>query len=112
MHLAALGHQVHPRTPRDLRITSWQRLRLYLPSERGSHIPDDRNGIKFYRPKSELLKRDEPGMKEQVVELPPDFDAKGATLPSAQRVEPSVLSEIERRYVQRYFSAFGAGVLS
>lgn len=77
----------------------------------GSHIPDDRNGIKFYRPKSELLKRDEPGMKEQVVELPPDFDAKGATLPSAQRVEPSVLPEIERRYVQRYFEAFGEGAL-
>lgn len=77
----------------------------------GSHIPDDRNGIKFYRPKSELLKRDEPGMKEQVVELPPDFDAKGATLPSAQRVEPSVLHEIERRYVQRYFDAFGEGAL-
>jgi len=77
----------------------------------GSHIPDDRNGIKFYRPKSELLKRDEPGMKEQVVELPPDFDPAGATLPSAQRVEPAVLPEIERRYVQRYFDAFGAGAL-
>jgi len=77
----------------------------------GSHIPDDRNGIKFYRPKSELLKRDEPGMKEQVVELPPDFDAQGATLPSAQRVEPAVLAEIERRYVQRYFEAFGEDAL-
>jgi len=77
----------------------------------GSHIPDDRNGIKFNRPKSELLKRDEPGMKEQVVELPPDFDAKGATLASAQRVEPSVEPEIERRYVRRYFEAFGEGAL-
>ena len=77
----------------------------------GSHIPDDRNGIKFYRPKSELLKRDEPGMKEQVVELPPDFDAKGATLPSAQRIEPTVEAEIERRYVQRYFEAFAEGAL-
>ena len=78
----------------------------------GSHIPDDRNGIKFYRPKSELLKRDEPGMKEQVVELPPDFDANGWTLASAQRVEPAVLAEVERRYVQRYFEAFGEGALS
>jgi len=77
----------------------------------GSHIPDDRNGIKFYRPKSELLKRDEPGMKEQVVELPPDFDENGATLQSAQRVDPAVLGDIERRYVQRYFAAFGAGAL-
>jgi phosphomannomutase len=77
----------------------------------GSHIPDDRNGIKFNRPKSELLKRDEPGMKEQVVELPPDFDAKGATLVEAQRVEPALESEVERRYVLRYFDAFGEGAL-
>ena len=77
----------------------------------GSHIPDDRNGIKFYRPKSELLKRDEPGMKEQVVELPPDFDAKGMTLATAQRIEPAVEVEVERRYVQRYFDAFGKDAL-
>jgi phosphomannomutase len=77
----------------------------------GSHIPDDRNGIKFNRPKSELLKRDEPGMKEQLVELPPDFDAKGATLQSAQRVEPAVEPEVEWRYVHRYFDAFGEGAL-
>jgi phosphomannomutase len=77
----------------------------------GSHIPDDRNGIKFYRPKSELLKRDEPGMKEQIVELPPDFDAEGMTLPSAQRIEPAVETEVERRYVQRYFDAFGKDAL-
>ena len=77
----------------------------------GSHIPDDRNGIKFNRPKSELLKRDEPGMKQQVVELPPDFDAKGATLPSAQRLDVAVEPEVERRYVHRYFEAFGEGAL-
>ncbi len=78
----------------------------------GSHIPDDRNGIKFNRPKSELMKRDEPGMKEQVVELPPDFDAKGATLSSATRQEPALEASIEERYVQRYFEAFGEGALS
>ena len=78
----------------------------------GSHIPDDRNGIKFNRPKSELLKRDEPGMKEQVVELPSDFDPKGATLSSALRDEPVVEGAIEERYVQRYFDAFGEGALS
>jgi len=77
----------------------------------GSHIPDDRNGIKFNRPKSELLKRDEPGMKAQVVELPPDFDDEGRTLPSAAGVEPPVALEIERRYVRRYFEAFAEGAL-
>jgi phosphomannomutase len=78
----------------------------------GSHIPDDRNGIKFNRPTSELLKKDEPGMKEQVVELPADFDAKGATLAAAQRSEPALEASIEERYVRRYFDAFGEGALS
>ncbi|HEY1533093.1 MAG TPA: phosphomannomutase [Polyangiaceae bacterium] len=77
----------------------------------GSHIPDDRNGIKFNRPTSELLKKDEPGMKEQVVELPADFDAKGATLPAAQRAELALESAVEERYVRRYFEAFGEGAL-
>lgn len=77
----------------------------------GSHIPDDRNGIKFNRPQSELLKRDEPGMKAEVVELPPDFDAQGATLARALIRPPAVETEIERRYVRRYFEAFGEGAL-
>ncbi|MEP7050931.1 MAG: phosphomannomutase [Pseudomonadota bacterium] len=78
----------------------------------GSHIPDDRNGIKFNRPKSELMKRDEPGMKEQVVQLPADFDAKGAILSTAQRQEPALVTSIEERYVSRYLEAFGEGALN
>jgi phosphomannomutase len=78
----------------------------------GSHIPDDRNGIKFNRPTSELLKSDEPGMKEQIVELPADFDEQGATLPRALRAEIPVEPAVERRYVARYFQAFGREALS
>jgi phosphomannomutase len=77
----------------------------------GSHIPDDRNGIKFNRPSSELLKSDEPGVKAQIVELPPDFDDAGATLPAAQRAEPPLDPLVEQRYVARYFEAFGQGAL-
>jgi len=77
----------------------------------GSHIPDDRNGIKFNRPKSELLKSDEPGMKEQIVTLPPDFDERGAFVASAERAEPPVEPLIEHRYVARYFEAFGSDAL-
>jgi len=77
----------------------------------GSHIPDDRNGIKFNRPKSELLKSDEPGMKEQIVQLPADFDERGATLPSAMRPEPPLEPLVEHRYVARYFQAFGTDAL-
>jgi phosphomannomutase len=35
----------------------------------GSHIPDDRNGIKFNKATGEVLKEDENGMSSQVVEL-------------------------------------------
>ncbi|HEY4102431.1 MAG TPA: phosphomannomutase [Polyangiaceae bacterium] len=77
----------------------------------GSHIPDDRNGIKFNRPKSELMKSDEPGMKEQVVELPPHFDDKGYIVAHAQVQESELEPLVEHRYVQRYFEAFGRGSL-
>jgi len=77
----------------------------------GSHIPDDRNGIKFNRPKSELLKSDEPGMKEQVVELPPDFDEHGMLLEKSLKPEPPLEPLVEHRYVARYFEAFGRGIL-
>ena len=35
----------------------------------GSHIPDDRNGIKFNHPKGEILKADELGIKSQQVSI-------------------------------------------
>lgn len=35
----------------------------------GSHIPDDRNGIKFYRPDGEIDKRDEAGISAIAAEL-------------------------------------------
>ena len=36
----------------------------------GSHIPADRNGIKFNKPAGEILKSDEPGILAQEVECP------------------------------------------
>jgi len=44
----------------------------------GSHIPDDRNGIKYTRKKGEILKADETGIKQEVV-VPPEglFDHEG-----------------------------------
>ncbi|HHH43387.1 MAG TPA: phosphomannomutase [Gammaproteobacteria bacterium] len=39
----------------------------------GSHIPDDRNGIKFNRPDGEILKADEGRIRAQEVELPEPF---------------------------------------
>jgi phosphomannomutase len=71
----------------------------------GSHIPDDRNGIKFNTPTGEILKRDEAGIVEQRVALPFEF-APGDQLPEALRANLSVNAAPERAYVARYLDAF------
>jgi phosphomannomutase len=76
----------------------------------GSHIPDDRNGIKFYRPRGEVLKDDEAGMRGQViVPRAGQFDAAGML------AAPVALPEgidVAAPYVQRYVDFFGAQALS
>lgn len=67
----------------------------------GSHIPDDRNGIKFYKPDGEVLKADEAGIREQTVSVPLAlFDEKGCF------IEPQSLPAEDgsacRRYIARY----------
>lgn len=47
----------------------------------GSHIPDDRNGIKFYKPEGEILKDDEQAMTARSIVIPAGlFDGRGAVL--------------------------------
>ena len=54
----------------------------------GSHIPDDRNGIKFNLPTGEVLKRDEAGIRAQAVVPPPGlFDASGMII-AGESVRP------------------------
>lgn len=72
----------------------------------GSHIPDDRNGIKFNGPKGEILKRDEQGIREQVLEIPPLFDDKGYFLPAQVRELPPANSSARDHYKRRFVSAF------
>lgn len=72
----------------------------------GSHIPPDRNGLKFYRPDGEIDKADEAAIvaaaarRGEIVE--PEM---GRDLPEPDR-EPL------DRYVGRYKSAFPAGMLA
>lgn len=75
----------------------------------GSHIPDDRNGIKFNRTDGEILKPDEMAMREQTVALPDLFDAQGM-LRDAPVTEAVV--DAAAPYVERYVAAFGPGALS
>jgi len=80
----------------------------------GSHIPDDRNGIKFNKPTGEVLKDDEAGMTAQVVELDEAlFDSRG--LFARPGPAPAAATEdfaAGRAYVRRYLDAFPANALA
>ena len=77
----------------------------------GSHIPSDRNGIKFNKCSGEVLKSDEAGICRQVVTLDSAaFDGSGAfiqTAPAARAVSTVAVEE----YVARYLEFFPAGCL-
>jgi phosphomannomutase len=69
----------------------------------GSHIPFDRNGLKFYRAEGEITKQDEALMREAVVSVPLE-------------IRPLKLSTVNQTaraaFVQRYLDFFGAQALN
>lgn len=73
----------------------------------GSHIPADRNGLKFYRPDGEIDKQDELAISDHVRQL----TAQGTAF-----VEGEALPEPDRsasdRFVSRYKAAFPASMLA
>lgn len=86
----------------------------------GSHIPDDRNGIKFYKADGEVLKADEAAIKNAVAlvrndtyRLPAEesqFDGQGMLRqPVAMPPDEPAAREL---YQRRYESAFGPQALS
>ena len=76
----------------------------------GSHIPDDRNGIKFNKPTGEVLKEDEQGMSSQVVELD---DALFGTDGSFAQVKPApdISPVAGENYAMRYLNFFSHDAL-
>jgi phosphomannomutase len=71
----------------------------------GSHIPFDRNGIKVYTAKGEILKEDEEGIRNTAIDLA-----------SAQRLdEPAALPEVDgaalQAYRARYLGVFEPSLL-
>jgi phosphomannomutase len=76
----------------------------------GSHIPADRNGIKFYRCAGEVLKEDEAGMSRQSVDLGGGTFDEAGMLASPETLPP--VSDAENPYVQRYIDHFGQGALT
>ena len=72
----------------------------------GSHIPDDRNGIKFNKATGEVLKDDEQGIARQTVEIDDSlFDAAGWFL--KQRTPPRPIApQAGDAYIARYLAFF------
>jgi phosphomannomutase len=101
----------------------YQGLRLGCPSVMvtGSHIPFDRNGIKFNKSDGEVLKTDEGGILAAVERAREReyrrgvvgslFDDAGWFRPGASRELPGASDEARRGYVERYLGAFPAGAL-
>lgn len=67
----------------------------------GSHIPADRNGLKFYTPRSEITKAHEAAILA-ALDMP-SVAANGGAL---------VEAELGTAYVRRYVTAFGASALA
>jgi phosphomannomutase len=78
----------------------------------GSHIPDDRNGIKFNTAEGEITKADEEGIRREAVELPDVFAQDGNFRPGAAPALSPVIPEPARRYVARWLAAFPRTLLS
>ena len=76
----------------------------------GSHIPFDRNGIKFNTAEGEILKTDEQAIRQQRVNIDPrSFDEAGMFIhpPSL----PADSAPVGQTYCQRYLDFFPEGLL-
>ena len=71
----------------------------------GSHIPADRNGIKFNKPTGEILKYDEEQIREQVVEVDEAIFAHGDFVLPKGNIDARI------DYVNRYLRTFPADCL-
>jgi phosphomannomutase len=69
----------------------------------GSHIPADRNGLKFYLPEGEISKADETAINA-AYDARKRFVAAGGSYAKNATAEP--------RYIARYIDAFGSDALS
>ncbi len=78
----------------------------------GSHIPADRNGIKFNKCSGEILKSDESGIVSQVVTFPRELvDADGAFVDTTFEM-PAENPVARAAYIARFLDAFPADCLN
>ena len=77
----------------------------------GSHIPDDRNGIKFNTADGEISKQDETGIRQQVIHFDEQlFNDEG--LFSAPVALPAANHSARHDYQQRFIDFFGNNALT
>jgi phosphomannomutase len=72
----------------------------------GSHIPADRNGIKFNKSSGEILKDDEAGIREQVVNVDDNLFKDGRSFSSSLDEQWTLSDSAQRMYVERYLDIF------
>ncbi|WP_460275366.1 phosphomannomutase [Celeribacter sp. ULVN23_4] len=70
----------------------------------GSHIPADRNGLKFYLPDGEVSKADEARITDAYAARERRYALRTGTITAGSEAEP--------HYIDRYVCAFGAGALA
>mgnify|MGYP003314715613 CR=1 FL=1 len=75
----------------------------------GSHIPDDRNGIKFNKSSGEILKEDEEGIRRQSVNL-----VENLKIDPLPKINSSAEEHYRKRYIDllpsNYFEGLKIGV--
>jgi len=76
----------------------------------GSHIPEDRNGMKFNTAEGEITKADEEGIRSQTVEIPDDLMDRLGGLKFRHKL-PTEKRRAAERYIQRNIEFFGIGAL-
>ena len=79
----------------------------------GSHIPDDRNGIKFNKASGEVLKEDEKGMSRQIVGLDDTLFGPDGNFPERAAGGPAAgfSPEAGENYAKRYLDFFAPDAL-
>ncbi|WPL18823.1 Phosphoglucosamine mutase [Thiorhodovibrio winogradskyi] len=78
----------------------------------GSHIPEDRNGIKFNLPTGEILKDDEAGIARQHLESPPDLFNEQGGFRAASPALPPPSDAARAAYRRRFLDFFPSGCLA
>ncbi|MEN8180185.1 MAG: phosphomannomutase [Pseudomonadota bacterium] len=77
----------------------------------GSHIPDDRNGIKFNKAEGEILKADEQQIRDALVEIPDArFNQDGRLIVDFDL--PELNDEARQHYINRFIDFFPNGCLA